>query len=201
VSISMHSIALTDFPFLRPLSRLTKVRGSHYHDYRPASLVVQTTATSTPIVPPHLSPPETLEDEDNDNLLTISSLTARPLIAKSRELSKRTGVGCRLTKRKDKKAKREEARRRRRRLRKITFEPLDGSYGWVVVIGAFFVQFWVAGLVKSYGVLYVEVMERFNDSSASVASWIPAILACLCLALGKSCFAFSTITYLLLLCS
>ncbi|XP_011499502.1 PREDICTED: monocarboxylate transporter 13 [Ceratosolen solmsi marchali] len=150
----------------------------------PASLVVQATATSTPIVPPHLSPPETLEDEDNDNLLTISSLTARPLIAKSRELGKRTGVSCRLTKKKAKKAKREEARRRRRRLRKITFEPLDGGYGWVVVFGAFFVQFWVAGLVKSYGVLYVEVMERFNDSSASVASWIPAILACLCLALA-----------------
>lgn len=63
--------------------------------------------------------------------------------------------------------------------------PLDGGYGWVVVFGAFFVQFWVAGLVKSYGVLYVEVMETFKDSSASVASWIPAILTCLCLALGE----------------
>jgi hypothetical protein len=62
---------------------------------------------------------------------------------------------------------------------------LDGGYGWVVVFGAFFVQFWVAGLVKSYGVLYVEVMETFKDSSASVASWIPAILTCLCLALGE----------------
>lgn len=29
-------------------------------------------------------------------------------------------------------------------------------------------------------------METFKDSSASVASWIPAILTCLCLALGKS---------------
>lgn len=53
---------------------------------RPASLAVQATATSTPVVPPHLQSPETIEDEDNDNLLTISSLTARPLIAKSREL-------------------------------------------------------------------------------------------------------------------
>lgn len=54
---------------------------------RPASLMVQATATSTPVVPPHLqSPPDTIEDEDNENLLTISSLTARPLIAKSREL-------------------------------------------------------------------------------------------------------------------
>lgn len=55
---------------------------------RPASLAVQATATSTPIVPPHLQSPEGTvnDDDDNDNLLTISSLTARPLIAKSREL-------------------------------------------------------------------------------------------------------------------
>jgi hypothetical protein len=60
----------------------------------------------------------------------------------------------------------------------------DGGYGWLIVFGAFSVQFWVAGLVKSYGVLYVEIMEMFPHSSAAVASWIPAILSCLCLALG-----------------
>lgn len=140
---------------------------------RPASLVVQVTATSTPVVPPHISPPETIDDEDNDNLLTISSLTARPLIAKSRELRS------------------SRYRPRTKRPKKVlkpknpNLIPLDGGYGWVIVFGAFFVQFWVAGLVKSYGVLYVEVMETFKDSSASVASWIPAILSCLCLALGE----------------
>lgn len=144
---------------------------------RPASLAVQATATSTPIVPPHLQSPETIEDEDNDNLLTISSLTARPLIAKSRELRS---------------TKSSLSKKRRPKLgeikkpRNTTLVPLDGGYGWVIVCGAFFVQFWVAGLVKSYGVLYVEVMETFKDSSASVASWIPAILSCLCLALGES---------------
>lgn len=142
---------------------------------RPASLAVQATATSTPVVPPHLQSPETIEDEDNDNLLTISSLTARPLIAKSRELrSTKSSVS------KKKKPKRTETKKPRN----ITYVPLDGGYGWVIVFGAFFVQFWVAGLVKSYGVLYVEVMETFKDSSASVASWIPAILSCLCLALA-----------------
>ncbi|XP_017884060.1 monocarboxylate transporter 12 [Ceratina calcarata] len=141
---------------------------------RPASLAVQATATSTPIVPPHLQSPETIEDEDNDNLLTISSLTARPLIAKSRELrSTKVTIGR-------KKLKKNESKK----LRNTTHVPLDGGYGWVIVFGAFFVQFWVAGLVKSYGVLYVEVMETFKDSSASVASWIPAILSCLCLALA-----------------
>ncbi|XP_046742111.1 monocarboxylate transporter 12 [Diprion similis] len=139
---------------------------------RPGSLLVQATATSTPLVPPHVSPPETIEDEDNDNLLTISSLTARPLIAKSRELRS------------------SRYRPRAKKPKKVSppknpnLIPLDGGYGWVIVFGAFFVQFWVAGLVKSYGVLYVEVMETFRDSSASVASWIPAILSCLCLALA-----------------
>lgn len=62
--------------------------------------------------------------------------------------------------------------------------PPDGGYGWFVVFGAFFVQFWVAGLVKSYGVLFVEIMETFPSSTAAVASWIPAILSALCLALA-----------------
>lgn len=142
---------------------------------RPASLAVQATATSTPIVPPHLQSPETIEDEDNDNLLTISSLTARPLIAKSHEL--RSSITS-STKKKKPKCETKKSRN-------IKYVPLDGGYGWVIVCGAFFVQFWVTGLMKSYGVLYVEVMETFKDSTASVASWIPAILSCLCLALGK----------------
>lgn len=144
---------------------------------RPASLAVQATATSTPVVPPHLQSPETIEDEDNDNLLTISSLTARPLIAKSREL--------RSTKNSSTKKKKPKKSETKKKSRNITYVPLDGGYGWIIVFGAFFVQFWVTGLMKSYGVLYVEVMETFKDSSASVASWIPAILSCLCLALGK----------------
>ncbi|XP_015173576.1 PREDICTED: monocarboxylate transporter 12 isoform X2 [Polistes dominula] len=148
---------------------------------RPASLMV-TTATSTPVVPPHLqSPPETIEDEDNENLLTISSLTARPLIAKSRELRSSKPVHSKIPPTKKKK---KPKRRDTKKLRNPAYIPLDGGYGWVVVFGAFFVQFWVAGLVKSYGVLYVEIMETFKDSSASVASWIPAILSCLCLALA-----------------
>lgn len=114
---------------------------------------------------------ETAEDDDNENHLTISSLTARPLIAKSHELK---------TKKVARKVREAERRARIRR-----FKPPDGGYGWAVVVGAFLVQFWVSGLVKSYGVLFVEVMETFTDTSAAVAAWIPAILSTLCLALGK----------------
>lgn len=147
---------------------------------RPSSLVIQeinTRSVDRDLNNSHISPPDTVEDEDNDNLLTISSLTARPLIAKSHELRSSRLAHNKRT-------------RRSRRVQKVEQDegvivPPDGGYGWAIVFGAFLVQFWVAGLVKSYGVLYVEVMETFSDSSASVASWIPAILSCLCLALGK----------------
>ncbi|XP_048003151.1 monocarboxylate transporter 12-like [Leguminivora glycinivorella] len=96
-------------------------------------------------------------EQEEDSLLTLSSVTARPLLAASKKLRSETSEST---------------------------SPPDGGYGWVVVFGAFMVQFWVAGLFKSYGVLYVEIMETFPDSSESVASWIPAALSTLCLALA-----------------
>ncbi|XP_044741742.1 monocarboxylate transporter 12 [Chrysoperla carnea] len=148
---------------------------------RPSSLVIQeiNSLSVDRGLDSHTSPPETVEDEDNDNLLTISSLTARPLIAKSHELR---------SSKLSKKQKHHKQKKVKKVLTCIDDEgiiiPPDGGYGWAIVFGAFLVQFWVAGLVKSYGVLFVEVMETFSDSSASVASWIPAILSCLCLALA-----------------
>lgn len=151
---------------------------------RPCSLIIPSSAGKTlnltavaneaqlrqcPILVKDLSC-DTADDEDNENHLTISSLTARPLIAKSHELK---------TKKVAKKVREAERRARIRR-----FKPPDGGYGWAVVVGAFLVQFWVSGLVKSYGVLFVEVLETFTDTSATVAAWIPAILSTLCLALG-----------------
>ncbi|EEB11728.1 hypothetical protein Phum_PHUM130210 [Pediculus humanus corporis] len=151
---------------------------------RPCSLIIPSSAGKTlnltavaneaqlrqcPILVKDLSC-DTADDEDNENHLTISSLTARPLIAKSHELK---------TKKVAKKVREAERRARIRR-----FKPPDGGYGWAVVVGAFLVQFWVSGLVKSYGVLFVEVLETFTDTSATVAAWIPAILSTLCLALA-----------------
>lgn len=133
-----------------------------------------------------------IEEEDNENLLTVSSITARPLIAKSRELrfSRQQQKQQQLTKR----AKRQRsnanstdgARQQSAGSSQssVSADPPDGGYGWLIVFGAFSVQFWVAGLVKSYGVLYVEIMETFPSTTATVASWIPAILSALCLALA-----------------
>ncbi|CAH2064679.1 unnamed protein product, partial [Iphiclides podalirius] len=122
---------------------------------RPASLLLELPlATQVGAYLSAMSPTE----QEEDSLLTLSSVTARPLLAASRKLRPRpdSADSC----------------------------PPDGGYGWVVVFGAFMVQFWVAGLFKSYGVLYVEIMETFPDSSESVASWIPAALSTLCLALA-----------------
>ena len=44
------------------------------------------------------------------------------------------------------------------------FIPPDGGYGWFVSLGAFICLFWTAGLVKSYGVLFAEMMKMYpND--------------------------------------
>jgi len=148
-----------------------------------------------------------LEEDDNENLLTVSSITARPLIAKSHELrsSRKSGSGSGLNTARSRCVRRAKERERDRlavpkRSKQVSkdrdssttttesgggnVEPPDGGYGWFIVFGAFSVQFWVAGLVKSYGVLYVEIMETFPSSTATVASWIPAILSALCLVLA-----------------
>ncbi|KAJ0184369.1 hypothetical protein K1T71_000792 [Dendrolimus kikuchii] len=124
---------------------------------RPASLLLELPlATQVGAYLSAMSPTE----QEEDSLLTLSSVTARPLLAASRKLRPAPESTADST------------------------APPDGGYGWVVVFGAFMVQFWVAGLFKSYGVLYVEIMETFPDSSESVASWIPAALSTLCLALA-----------------
>ncbi|XP_060808392.1 monocarboxylate transporter 12-like [Amyelois transitella] len=125
---------------------------------RPVSLLLELPlATQVGAYLSAMSPTE----QEEDSLLTLSSVTARPLLAASRKLRPAADSNA----------------------SDITGPP-DGGYGWVVVFGAFMVQFWVAGLFKSYGVLYVEIMETFPDSSESVASWIPAALSTLCLALA-----------------
>uniref|UniRef100_A0A182PJB5 Major facilitator superfamily (MFS) profile domain-containing protein n=1 Tax=Anopheles epiroticus TaxID=199890 RepID=A0A182PJB5_9DIPT len=143
---------------------------------RPSSLALDTHYN---LGKPHAGvepqPSTELDEDDNENLLTVSSLTARPLIAKSREIRN--------------KKQRLHIQRQRKQVASDSSEddddsPPDGGYGWIIVFGAFSVQFWVAGLVKSYGVLYVEIMENFPNASATTASWIPAILSALCLVLA-----------------
>uniref|UniRef100_A0A1A9V3B0 Major facilitator superfamily (MFS) profile domain-containing protein n=1 Tax=Glossina austeni TaxID=7395 RepID=A0A1A9V3B0_GLOAU len=140
-----------------------------------------------------------IEEDDNENLLTVSSITARPLIAKSHELRSSRNLNCLESNKRGKCGRKLSAGVRHGLTSQaakhsgvtapssrssVSTDPPDGGYGWFIVFGAFSVQFWVAGLVKSYGVLFVEIMETFPSSTATVASWIPAILSALCLALA-----------------
>ncbi|XP_064651217.1 monocarboxylate transporter 12-like [Lineus longissimus] len=49
----------------------------------------------------------------------------------------------------------------------------DGGYGWVVCISGFFCWFIGDGIAFSYGVLYVSLLEQFNEGP-STTSWVGA---------------------------
>ena len=54
------------------------------------------------------------------------------------------------------------------------FVPPDGGYGWFVVLGAFFSVFWCSGFIKSYGLIFAELLRLFPEAPVSLATWIPA---------------------------
>ena len=64
------------------------------------------------------------------------------------------------------------------------FVPPDGGYGWFVALGAFLALFWCAGFIKSYGVVFSEILKLFPESSVSLASWIPAAMTSVALAMA-----------------
>lgn len=47
----------------------------------------------------------------------------------------------------------------------------DGGYGWIVVLGAFFIQFFSAGIAYTFGILYIHFLDEFGESKA-YTSWI-----------------------------
>ena len=63
------------------------------------------------------------------------------------------------------------------------FIPPDGGYGWFVSLGAFIALFWTAGMVKSYGVLFSEMITIYPEN-ISLAAWIPAVMTTTALAMA-----------------
>lgn len=53
-------------------------------------------------------------------------------------------------------------------------EPPDGGWGWVVVLSAFFQSALVFGVLRSFGVFFVEFVAAFEEQAARV-SWIASI--------------------------
>lgn len=69
--------------------------------------------------------------------------------------------------------------------RVVEFTPPDGGYGWVVALAACFINLWIIGFTKSYGVLYVAIRETFPEASAYHISWVPSLLSTVGLLTGQ----------------
>jgi len=63
-------------------------------------------------------------------------------------------------------------------------DPPDGGWGWVVVAVSFLNYLLLPGLLRSYGVLHLNILAAFPHSTATEASWIPALLSTLSNALA-----------------
>lgn len=53
-------------------------------------------------------------------------------------------------------------------------EPPDGGWGWMVVLSAFFQSALVFGVLRSFGVFFVELVAAFEEQAARV-SWVASI--------------------------
>ena len=49
-------------------------------------------------------------------------------------------------------------------------ENIDGGYGWVIVFSSFLMHFVLLGLTRSFGIIYIALLRRFDNSAAEVAS-------------------------------
>lgn len=67
----------------------------------------------------------------------------------------------------------------------VEFTPPDGGYSWVVALAACFINLWIIGFTKSYGVLYVAIREAFPEASAYHISWLPSLLSTVGLLTGQ----------------
>ncbi|XP_046341534.2 monocarboxylate transporter 14-like [Haliotis rufescens] len=59
----------------------------------------------------------------------------------------------------------------------------DTGWAWVCVLGSFYIHFIVFGLMQSFGVIYVELLDQFKSSRGETA-WIGSLLSGLLLLLG-----------------
>lgn len=52
--------------------------------------------------------------------------------------------------------------------------PIDGGYGWIIVMASFLLQAISGGIAFSVGVFFVEFLEAFKDTNGRTA-WIGSI--------------------------
>lgn len=50
-------------------------------------------------------------------------------------------------------------------------QPPDGGYGWVVVMSAFFIMGLTAGVLKNFGLFFLDIQSHFGVQT-STTSWV-----------------------------
>ena len=74
---------------------------------------------------------------------------------------------------------------------KAVFIPPDGGYAWFIALGAFLAMFWSAGTIKSFGIIFKEIILEFPESK-TLASWIPAAITSISLIMSPVTSALCT---------
>jgi len=62
-------------------------------------------------------------------------------------------------------------------------KPLDGGYGWIIVISSFFIHLIADGITFSFGVIFIELLDYFQESRGKTA-WIASLFMSLPLFAG-----------------
>jgi len=52
-----------------------------------------------------------------------------------------------------------------------SFNTPDGGFGWVIVIAAFSVQFFVLGTMNNFGILFTKLLEEFNGTKQETCKY------------------------------
>lgn len=62
---------------------------------------------------------------------------------------------------------------------------IDGGWAWVICFASFFANFLLDGVLFSFGVIMLELLDYFEDSKSKTA-WVGSALLGLSIAMGKS---------------
>ena len=63
-------------------------------------------------------------------------------------------------------------------------EKPEGGYGWLCVLGCALMHVLLGGMARSYGVIYIELLERFGQSAASTA-WVGGLMTAIRMGFSK----------------
>jgi len=67
---------------------------------------------------------------------------------------------------------------------KHKFQPLDGKWGWMIVLGASLGHFFLVGLARTLGVFFVYWKEDFQGTAAATA-WVQSLFNTVRMVIGK----------------